>query len=136
MSLGAGAGVAVAAELAIGRAEVVAVGHHPKLQEVAADDESGIAAGAEGRDLVVAVKLLADAVAQRVRAVPEQLVEGGDVVGVERTLVAIEDARHLGDHRWAVDFPTLSSGSHFTPASIRTRPVFPGRPRHARPPVR
>src|SRR5262249_46693120 len=71
--------------------------------KIAADDEAGIAARAEGGDLVVAVELLADAVAQRVRALPEQLVERGDVVAVERLLVALEGRRHFGDHRRDVD---------------------------------
>ena len=72
---------AVAAELAVGGAEVAAVGDDPDLQEIAVDDEAGIAAGAEGGDLVVAVELLADAEAQRVRVVPEELVERRHVIG-------------------------------------------------------
>src|SRR5436190_17650448 len=104
VTLAADPGLAVAAELAVGGAEIVAVGDDPELEQIAVHHEAGIAAGPEGGDLVVAVELLADAVAQRVRAVPEQLVEGRDVVGVERLLIAIEGRRHLGDDRRDVDF--------------------------------
>src|SRR5580700_8412370 len=75
MALPAGLAGAVAAKLAVGCAEVAAVGDDPDFQEIAVDDEAGIAAGAEGGDLVVAVELLADAEAERVRVLPEKLVE-------------------------------------------------------------
>jgi len=45
--------------------------------------------GPEGCDLIVTVKLLAYAVAQRQFIVPEQLVENSDVVGHQRGLIAI-----------------------------------------------
>src|SRR6188472_452655 len=96
-------GLTVAAERAVGGAEIMAGGHDPELEESAFDYEAGIAARAERGDLVVAVELLADAVAKRVRTVPEQLVEDRHVVGVERLLIAIEGRRHLGDDRWNVD---------------------------------
>jgi len=66
MTLASDLGLTVAAELAVGGAEIVAVGHDPELQEIAIDYEAGIAARAERGDLVVAVELLADAVAKRV----------------------------------------------------------------------
>src|SRR5262249_59192713 len=77
-------------------AEVAAVGHDPDLQEIALDHEAGIAASGEGGDLVMAAELLADAVAKRVRALPEELVEHGDVVVVERLFVAVEGGGDLG----------------------------------------
>ena len=104
VALPAGAVAAMAAELAVGGAEVAAVGDDPDLQQVAVEHETGIAAGAEGGDLVVAVELLADAVAQGVRALPEQLVEHGDVVAVQRLLVALEGGGHLGHDFGDVDF--------------------------------
>src|SRR5262245_37150484 len=60
MALPAGLGRAVPLELAVRRAEVAAVGHDPELEQVAVLHELRIAARAEGRDLVVAVELLAD----------------------------------------------------------------------------
>ena len=74
----------------------------------AAHDEAGITAGTEGGDLVITVELLADAVAQGVRAVPEQLVERRDVVAVERFFVAVEGSRHLGHDRRDIDLHVLS----------------------------
>ena len=59
--------------------------------------------GAEGGDLVIAVQILGRAVAQGVRALPEQRVELGDVVGDERALVARERLLDLGDHFGNVD---------------------------------
>src|SRR5438445_3611338 len=44
----------------------------------------------EGADRLVAIQVLGHAVAQRVRTVPEQFVEHGDVVGDERLLVTLE----------------------------------------------
>src|SRR5262245_27186852 len=99
VALAAGARTAVAPDLAVGGAEVMAVGDDPELQKIAIDDEARVAAGTEGGDLVVAVELLADAVTQGVRALPEQLVERGDVVGVQRLLVAVEGLGHLGHDR-------------------------------------
>src|ERR687897_3788572 len=58
VTLAAGAIAAVAAELAVGGAEIAAVGDDPDLQQVTIEHEAGIAAGAEGGDLVVAVELL------------------------------------------------------------------------------
>jgi len=55
---------AVTKELAIRRAETVAAGDDPQLQQIAPDDEAGIAAGAKGGDLVVAVALLVDGLFQ------------------------------------------------------------------------
>ena len=114
---------AMAAELAVGGAEVVAVGDDPDLQEIAVDDEAGIAAGAEGGDLVVAVELLADAEAQRVRVLPEELVERDHVIAVERFLVALEGRGDLGQDRGIVDFHDYpqAAGALATPSFSRWR---------------
>src|SRR4030095_14572737 len=86
-------------------------------ESVVVEHEAGIAAGAEGGDLVVAVKLLADAVAQGVRALPEQLVEDFDVVAVQGLLVTLEGGGDLGHDLGDVDvhgtnpLNNLSSGA-------------------------
>src|SRR5258708_37265642 len=108
MALPAGLAGAVAAELAVGGAEVTAVGDDPHFQEIAVDDEAWVTTSAEGGDLVVAVELLADAEAERVRVLPEKLVERHHVVGVERFLVALEDRRDLGQDLGSVDFHCCS----------------------------
>ena len=67
------------------------------------------ARGAERRDLVVAVEIFADAIAQRARILAEQLIEHGDVIRHQRLLVTLELRRNLGQHVRQVDLHRSNS---------------------------
>ena len=58
---------------------------------------------AEGGDRVPALEVLGHAVADRVRALPEQLGQHRDVVADQRPLVALERGLDLGHHLGQVD---------------------------------
>src|ERR1700754_1604497 len=54
-------------------------------------------------DFVDAVEVLAAPIPNRVRAVPEQLVEHGDVVADQRAFITSECSGHFGEYVFAVD---------------------------------
>src|ERR1700730_12907653 len=86
LTLPSGRRRACALEFDVRRGEVPPVGGDHRLYKIAGQI-GGWPAAAKGGDLVGAIEILGRAVAQGVRALPEQRVEFGDVVGDKRTLV-------------------------------------------------
>ena len=62
MALPADAGLPVAAEFTIRRAEIATIGHDPELQQITPDDGARVPPCPEGGDLIMPVKLLSNAI--------------------------------------------------------------------------
>ena len=81
---------------------------------------AGERAARNASDRVIAVEVFGHPVAHRMRRIPEQLVERGDVVADERGLVACEGGGDFGDHLGDVDLrPARLSHAQFHGPPLR-----------------
>ena len=129
------AGKLLAIEQRRGHRGIAAIGGDHRLRGLAPQPDRRTR-GTKRHDLVIAIEIFADAVAQRALVGAKQLIEHGDVVGHQRRLIALELRGHFGEHVGQIDFHSqnpFGRGAAATPGALQRigdaqRDVFaPGR---------